>query len=72
MKAILEFNLPEELEEFNTAVKANAYAAALDAISELLRKYYKYGMPINSPTDSIEIIEYIRGEINQIRMEREV
>lgn len=44
MKAILEFNLPEDQEEFNTTIKANAYACAIHDISEhIFRPARKHG-----------------------------
>jgi hypothetical protein len=44
MKAILEFTLPEEREEFETAVKAPALQAALwDVAQEVFRPARKHG-----------------------------
>lgn len=42
MKAILEFILPEELEEFTLAINANKYFCALDDIRNLIRERLKY------------------------------
>lgn len=42
MKAILEFNLPEEQEEFNNAIKANDYLSAIQEFKKYLRTHYKY------------------------------
>lgn len=42
MKAILEFNLPEEKEEFNNAIKANDYLSAIQEFKKYLRTHYKY------------------------------
>jgi hypothetical protein len=42
MKAILEFNLPEEREEFNHATNAVAYIAALQELDNHLRGRLKY------------------------------
>lgn len=38
----LEFNLPEELEEFNTCMKASAIKYALDEYDNFLRNKLKY------------------------------
>jgi hypothetical protein len=42
MKAILKFNLPEEQEEFNNAIKANDYLSAIQEFKKYLRTHYKY------------------------------
>ena len=43
MKAILEFNLPEEQEEFDQAVRANRVEGAIWQYSQKLREMYKHG-----------------------------
>lgn len=43
MKAILEFNLPEEQEDFEVHTNAWKYKIALDEISNKLRSLDKYG-----------------------------
>lgn len=42
MKAKLEFDLPEENEEFKLATKAIDYYCALDDIRQYIRQLYKY------------------------------
>lgn len=42
MKAILEFNLPEDQEEYNSTIKAAEYRSALYEISQWLRSIRKY------------------------------
>lgn len=42
MKAILEFTLPDEAEEYRLANQAGAMHAALWEIGEYLRSQYKY------------------------------
>lgn len=42
MKALLEFNLPEEKEEFNNAIKANDYLSAIQEFKKYIRTHYKY------------------------------
>lgn len=42
-KATLEFNLPEEQDEFNTACRAGDYKAALFEFDQKLRSKCKYG-----------------------------
>ncbi len=43
MKAVLEFNLPEEQEEFEKAQDAHRFMAALDTLRDELRAKHKYG-----------------------------
>jgi len=43
MKTILEFNLPEEEEEFLLAFNGARYAIALDELDNWLRSKIKYG-----------------------------
>lgn len=46
MKATLTFNLPEEQEEHQTALKGIDYKCAIDSIkNELFRPYRKHGYP---------------------------
>jgi len=46
MKAVLEFNLPEEREEFNTANKAGSMSCALFEIRQrMFRPARKHGYP---------------------------
>ena len=43
MKASLEFNLPEDQNEFDDAVNATKYIAALHDIKNHVRSVWKYG-----------------------------
>ena len=44
MKANLQFNLPEETEEFNAAVNGKKYKDQVEAVwSQLFRPRYKHG-----------------------------
>jgi hypothetical protein len=43
MKAILEFTLPEEKEEYTVARKGIDYKIAIDEFSDFLRSQLKYG-----------------------------
>lgn len=42
MKAVLEFNLPEDQAEFQMASRASEMALSLEAIRQLLRHQVKY------------------------------
>jgi hypothetical protein len=63
-KGILEFNLPEEQDEFETASKAYQYRIALESIySDIIRPRIKYGY---SETTIDELLEKIRDEYHAI------
>lgn len=48
MKSILEFNLPEEKEEFEAATKALLYKEKIDSLyDKVFRPYLKYDKEIN-------------------------
>lgn len=58
MKAILEFNLPEEREEFENAQNGGRYFSCLDQIRQLLREQRKYkDQTGRKPQEVIEEIE---------------
>lgn len=61
MKAILEFNLPEEQEEFKDAVNGTKYALALHNIKADVRYIWKYG---ELTGEQYEIVDKIYQEIN--------
>ena len=61
MKAILEFNLPEEQEEFKDAVNGAKYALALHNIKADVRSIWKYG---ELTGEQYEIVDKIYQEIN--------
>jgi hypothetical protein len=47
MKAILEFNLPEDREDFETANNASKYISTLSDIKNMIRGFVKYGIFID-------------------------
>ena len=61
MKAILEFNLPEEKQEHNYAVNATEAFRALSDIQQELRRIRKYDA---DPQEVLEAIENIVLEVN--------
>jgi len=62
MKAILEFNLPEEREDYELHQKAVAMHCAVHDFEMWMRKIYKYG----SETDQVLTIEQVRKEFYEI------
>ena len=62
MKAILEFNLPEEEEQFNVASKGMDWALIVWDIDQLLRNKLKYG----APTHHVHLLEELRDTLNNL------
>ena len=69
MKAILEFNLPEDREEFEQATKASDIHAALWDFKNKLRGHIKYE---EHPKEVYEMLYSIREELNQSLMDYNV
>jgi len=68
MEAILKFNLPEENEEFNTAVNSSNYKNALWEINQFLRNKSKWSLDEKES----EISEKLREELFRIMSENNV
>ena len=68
MKAILEFNLPEDEEEFNVAAKSMDWALLAWDIDQSIRSLLKY----HHPTEEYDTktLEHIKEEILNIMEER--
>lgn len=67
MKAILEFNLPEEQDEYDWAVNGPTYKLALEELDAWLRSVIKYDELI-SETERL-IFERVRAKLNDITSE---
>ena len=67
MKAILEFNLPEDKEEFDAASKGMDWALVAWDIDQLLRNKLKYGKLL--PNTRAEL-EEIRNTLNEMLIDR--
>lgn len=59
MKATLEFNLPEDQQQFTSATNANKYASILWDIRQEIRGILKHGTERNLE----DILEGIRSQI---------
>ena len=68
MEATLKFNLPEETEEFNTAVNASNYKNALWEINQYLRNESKW----SSDENKSEIAQIVRDELYRLMSENNV
>jgi hypothetical protein len=68
MKAILEFNLPEDSEEFNVASKSMEWAILAWDIDQMIRSLLKYH-PDEYKTGE-QALEHVREEIYNIMEEK--
>jgi hypothetical protein len=69
MKAIIEYNLPEDQFEFDNAVKSNKMWHALTEIKDELRRIYKYE---DLKENEFEMVERIREKFFEILQENEI
>lgn len=53
MKAILEFDLPDEKEEFEEASKAGEMSVAIFKVRQIIRSRTKYCAPISDDEEQI-------------------
>lgn len=70
MKAMLEFNLPEDKHEWDNAVKADAMYAALWDLSQELRTMCKY--QTFETNEEYAIVEAIRDKFYDILSENNI
>lgn len=64
MKAILEFNLPEEQDEFNYACNGLKYCSALSNIDSFLRSKIKYDETLTD--EQYKVYEDVRTKLWEI------
>jgi hypothetical protein len=74
MKATLEFNLPEESEEFELATNGTNISLALWKFTQFLRNLDKYGFDEKDPKfeNPSSTISYIREQFLEIINEYEI
>jgi len=70
MKAILEFNLPEEQTEFDLAVNGNKWSFVAWKIDQELRSKIKYSESITD--EQRDIYQEVRNLINEFMLEQGV
>ena len=69
MKAVLEFNLPEDRRDFEMANQAADMVAAIGHFEDTLRSYIKYGHEFKSANEALEAIRaLLHEEINLRRI----
>ncbi|MEY3312134.1 MAG: hypothetical protein RL348_1477 [Bacteroidota bacterium] len=65
MKAILEFDLPEDQRKFEMANQAPDMVAAIGHFEDKLRSYIKYGHEFKSANEALEAVRaLLHDEIN--------
>ena len=73
MDAILKYSLPEDTQEFETAVNGHKYRWVIEEVDKYLRNEVKYNTTLSSDTcDAFELIrDLIRRELieNNISIE---
>lgn len=69
MKATLEFNLPEENEEFEMKINAGKYYCALEDLREFLRSKLKHG---DLPPETEAVYEEVREKFYDVLKDNEV
>ena len=65
MKAILEFNLPEDREEYDACIKGNDYMCNLIDIDNFLRNQLKHGHDFPTPES---VMEWVRNKITTVEI----
>lgn len=71
-KATLEFNLPEERDEFKTATKAIDLSIVITEYDNYLRAILKYGSERYKTDEELLVVEELRAKLNELRTEYEV
>jgi hypothetical protein len=69
MKAILEFNLPEEANEHRLAINGLAWYCVVYDMEQKLRAWLKYGHEFKTADEAIEAM---RDELNSFQRDRNV
>ena len=70
MKAILEFNLPEDKVDFDLALQGSDWKHVCWEMDQLLRKHIKYDDDLSE--DARGILEYVRDELYRFMNENNV
>lgn len=68
MKITMEFNLPEEKEDFENAKNGNAYYAILHGLTEWLRRQHKY----DAGEVAVDAAWAVRGQLSDLLSEYNV
>jgi hypothetical protein len=68
MKAILEFNLPDDQQDFDLAVKASKFWSVLWELDQDLRAKTKYA-PDDLPEDKYDAYQEVRDKLYELMSE---
>jgi len=69
MKAILEFNLPEDNREHLLAIHGADFNFVCWDLDEILRSFHKHGHDFNTPD---EVIKFVRDTLRQSMDDRHI
>jgi hypothetical protein len=72
MKAILEFNLPEDDHEFKMATQGASMHSVLWEMDQWLRAQYKYMSDAEYSEDKYEAYEKARNQLREFMMENNI
>ncbi len=70
MKAILEFNLPEDKVDFDLALQGSDWKHVCWEMDQLLRKHLKYDDDLKE--DEVKMLQYVRDELYRFMIENNV
>jgi len=71
MKAILEFNLPEDKQDFTLATHGLSFYQVLWELDQMLRANTKYA-PDDLPQDKYDAYEEVRDKLRELMSENHV
>ena len=69
MRAIIEFTLPEEQDEFDTYRRAMDYAIVLEDLDQYLRAQVKY---TERPDSELAVIREVRDKLRELMESRDL
>jgi len=72
MKAILEFNLPEDSHDFKMATQGASMHSVLWEMDQWLRAQYKYMTDSEYSKDKYEAYEKARNKLNEFMVENNI
>jgi len=71
MKAILEFNLPDDQQDFDLATRGMKFWSVLWELDQSLRSKTKYA-PDNLPQDKYDAYQEIREELRELMLNNDI
>ena len=71
MKAILEFNLPDEQQDFDLAISGMKFWSVLYDLDQSLRTKTKYA-PDSLPQDKYDAYKEIRDELRELMLNNDI